>query len=79
MATVNSWLHAYLNGQVKISTILESHIEPTIDRPFNAAHIIDDNAILQGLTAIPVTFEEQVESIFNQSPKAKHVGLVTDA
>ena len=57
---------------------LESHIEPLIDRPFHAANIIDDYAIQQGLTAIPDTFEEQVESLFNQSPKAEHVCFVTD-
>ena len=58
--------------------LMESHIEPTIERPFNIAHILDDNAILQSLTTIPAIFVEQSEAVFNQSPKAEHVGFVTD-
>ena len=62
----------------KLLQFLESHNEPTIDWPSSDAHTIDDNAILQSFTAILVTFVEQKESVFNQSPKAEHVGFVTD-
>ena len=36
----------------KLLHFLESHIETTLDRPLGAAHIIDGNVILQGLTPI---------------------------
>ena len=62
----------------KLLHFLESHIEPTIDRPSNAVHVIDGNAILQSLTAIPGTFEELAESVFNQLPKSERVDFVTD-
>ena len=57
---------------------MESNIEPTIDRPSNAVHVIDRNAILQSFTAIPGTFEELAESVFNQLPMAERVDFVTD-
>ena len=64
--------------KTKLLHFLESHIEPTVDLPSSAANITDRNAILRCLTAIPVTFDEQAESVFNQSRKAEHVGFVTD-
>ena len=64
--------------KTKLLHFLESHIEPTVDLPSSAANITDRNAILRCLTAIPVTFGEQAESVFNQSRKAEHVGFVTD-
>ena len=57
---------------------LESHIEPTVNLPSSVADILDRNAILRSLTAIPVTFDEQAESVFNQSSKTEHAGFVTD-
>ena len=62
----------------KLLHYLESHIEPATDRPSDAVHIIDGNTILQCLTAIPDTFEELAESVFNQLPKAKRVDFITD-
>ena len=40
--------------------------------------MIDGNAILQSLTDIPGTFEEQAESVFHQLSKAERVDFVTD-
>ena len=45
----------------KLLDFLESHFEPTIDRPCSAAHNFDGIAILQSLTVFPVTFEDQKE------------------
>ena len=62
----------------KKMTSSQNNIEPTIDRPSNAVHVIDGNAILQSLTTIPGTFEKLAESVFNQLPKAERVDFVTD-
>ena len=57
---------------------LQSHIEPTLDWPYSAAHNFDGNTILQSIIAFPVTFKDLMEPVFNQAPKAGHVGFVTD-
>ena len=57
---------------------LQSHIEPTLDWPCSAAHNFDGNAILQSITAFPVTSKGLMEPVFNQALKAGHVGFVTD-
>ena len=57
---------------------LESSIEPTTDRPSDAVHIIDGNAMLQSLKPIPDTFEELAEHVFNRLPKSKRVDFTTD-
>ena len=78
------WLLSISDGmsiktdESKLLHFLKSYIKRTIGRPSNAAHIIDENAILYSFTAISVKFEEQGESVFNQSPKAEHVDIVTD-
>lgn len=62
----------------KLLHYLVANIEPTEDRPSDAVHIIDGNAILQSLTAVPDTFDELAESFFNQLLKAKCVDFITD-
>ena len=57
---------------------LQSHIVPTIDWPCSAAHSFDDNAILQSISAFPVTFKDLMEPVFDQAQKAEHVGFATD-
>ena len=57
---------------------LQLHIKPTLDWPCSAAHNFDGNAKLQSVISFPVTFKDLIEPIFNQAPKAGHVGLVTD-
>ena len=57
---------------------LQSHIEPTLDWPGSAAHTFDGNAILQSIIAVPVTFMDQMEPVFNQALKAGHVGFVPE-
>ena len=42
----------------KLLHVLQSHIEPTLDRPNSAAQYFDGNAILQSLIAFPVTFND---------------------
>ena len=43
----------------KLLHFLESHNEPIIDRLCKPAHNFNGNAILQSLTAFPVTFQNQ--------------------
>ena len=62
----------------KLLHYLELGIVPTAERPSDAVHIIEGNAMLQSLVAIPDTFEELAESVFNQLPKAKRVDFITD-
>ena len=57
---------------------LQSLIEPTLDWPFSAAHNFDGNAILQSIIAFPDTFNDLIETVFNQALKAGNVGFVTD-
>ena len=57
---------------------LQSHIELIFDWPCSAAHNSDGNAILQSITAFPVTFKGLMEPVFNQALKRGHVGLVTN-
>ena len=76
-----------LSTPVKISTKtdkskllhgLQSHIEPTLDKPCSATHSFDSNAILQSIIAFPFTFKDLMEPVFNQALKTRHVGFVTD-
>ena len=46
---------------------LQSHIKPTLDWPCSGAHNFDGNAILQSIIAIPVTFNDLMEPVFNQA------------
>lgn len=62
----------------KLLNYLEANTQPTADRPAFAVHVIDGNTIMQSLTAVPDTFEELAESVFNQFPKAKRVYFITD-
>ena len=57
---------------------LESSNEPVTNRPSDAVHVIDGNAMLQSLKPIPDTFEVVAESVFNQLPKSKRADFVTD-
>ena len=57
---------------------LESGIKPVTDRPSDAVHIIDGNAMLQSFKPIPDTFDELAEHVFNRLPKTKRVDFVTD-
>ena len=64
-------------GKSKLLHGLQSHIEPTLDWPWSAAHNFDGNAILQSIIAFPVTFKDLAEPVFNQALMAGHVGFVT--
>ena len=44
-------------------------IELVTDRPSDAVHVIDSNAMLQSLNPFPDTFEELAEHVFNKLPK----------
>ena len=57
---------------------LESGIELVTDRPSDAVHVVDGNAMLQSLKSIPDTFEELAEHVFNKLPKSKRVDFITD-
>ena len=46
--------------------------------PENAVHIVDGNALLQGLVHLPETFEDLASTIFNILPKVATVHFVTD-
>ena len=64
--------------QSKLLYGLQSHIEPTLIWPSSATHNFDGNAILQSIIAVPVTFKDLMEPVFNQALKAGHVSFVTD-
>ena len=57
---------------------LQSHIEPTLDWPYSTVYNFDSNTILQCLITFPVTFNDLMAPVFNQTLKAGHVGFVTD-
>ena len=57
---------------------LESGIEQVTDRPSDAVHVVDGNAMLQSLKPIPDSFEELAEHVFNNLPKSKRVDFITD-
>jgi len=46
--------------------------------PENSVHIIDGNALLQGMTRLPDTFEGLAAFVFNTLPAAETVHFVTD-
>ena len=54
---------------------MQSHIEPTLNWRCSAEHSFDGNAILQSITAFPVTFKDLMEPVFDQAPNAGHVSL----
>ena len=45
---------------------LESGIEQVTDRPSDAVHVVDGNAMLQSSKPIPDSFEELAEHVFNK-------------
>ena len=49
---------------------MHSHIEQTLNWQCSAEHSFDGNAILQSITAFPVTFKDLMEPVFNQALKA---------
>ena len=57
---------------------LESGIEQVTDRPSDAVHVVDGNAMLQSLKPIPDSFEELAEHVFNKLPKSKRMDFITD-
>lgn len=66
--------------QVKSDAFLEGKSH-TVQRPAQgiSCYVIDGNAILQAQVALPNTFGELVESVFDQLPEVPRVDFITNS